>query len=100
MTLADTTAAVAKMAGAADSIGSTIKFAFKGGEGVIYLDGSGDPNSVSNENKSADCTVTIDFQDFNDLISGNLNPMGAFMSGKLKIDGDLGVAMKLSSLFG
>lgn len=100
MTLADTTAKVAKLAAAADSIGSTIKFSFKGGEGVVYLDGSSDPNVVSNADQAADCTVTVDFQDFNDLLSGSLNPMGAFMTGKLKIDGDMGVAMKLSSLFG
>ncbi|MEZ4827217.1 MAG: SCP2 sterol-binding domain-containing protein [Bacteroidia bacterium] len=100
MTLSDTTAKVARMAEAADSIGSTIKFNFKGGEGVIFLDGSSDPNVVSNEDKDADCTVTIAFSDFNDLLSGSLNPMGAFMTGKLKIDGDMGVAMKLSSLFG
>ncbi|MEZ4777423.1 MAG: SCP2 sterol-binding domain-containing protein [Bacteroidia bacterium] len=100
MTLADTTAKVAKLAAAADSIGSTIKFSFKGGEGVVYLDGSSDPNVVSNEDKQADCTVNVAFDDFNDLLSGSLNPMGAFMSGKLKIDGDLSVAMKLSSLFG
>ena len=38
--------------------------------------------------------------DFQALISGNLNPMSAFMSGKIKVDGDMGVAMKLQSLFG
>lgn len=100
MSLSDTTAAVEKLAAASDSLGSTVKFAFNGGEGVVYIDGSGDPNVVSNDDKEADCTVNVDLEDFNALLSGDLNPMGAFMSGKLQIDGDMGVAMKLSSLFG
>lgn len=100
MSLESTTVDVAKMAENADSLGSSIKFTFNGGEGVIFLDGTTDPNSVSNEDKDADCTVKMDMQDFKDLLSGDLNPMGAFMSGKLKVEGDMGVAMKLSSLFG
>ena len=100
MSLDATTAQVAEMATAADALGSTIKFDFNDDPGVVYLDGSSDPNTVSNEDKDADCTVKIDLQDFKDMLSGDLNPMGAFMGGKLKIEGDMGVAMKLSSLFG
>ena len=44
-------------------------------------------------------TVTIDAADFVDLIEGNLDGTSAFMSGKLKIAGDMGLAMKLGSLF-
>lgn len=99
MSLATTTETVSKMAAAADPLGSTLKFNFKGGEGVIYLDGSGDNNTVSNEDKEADCTVTVDMDDLNNMVSGELNPMTAFMTGKLKIAGDMGVAMKLGNLF-
>ena len=100
MSLESTTASVVTMAENADSLGASIKFAFNGGEGVIFLDGTSDPNKVSNEDKEADCTVKIDLQDFIDLVSGDLNPMNAFMGGKLVVEGDMGVAMKLSSLFG
>ncbi|MEL6589495.1 MAG: SCP2 sterol-binding domain-containing protein [Bacteroidota bacterium] len=99
MTLETTTETVSKMAAAADALGSTLKFEFKGGEGVIFLDGSGAENVVSNEDKDADCTVAVDIADLNNMVSGELNPMNAFMTGKLKISGDMGVAMKLGNLF-
>ena len=38
-------------------------------------------------------------EDFARLMQGDLNPMGAVMSGKVKIEGDMGVAMKLQQLF-
>jgi len=100
MTLEDLTSKVATIAGNADALGSTLKFAFKGGEGVVFLDGSGEGNTVSNDDKDADCTVNVEMEDFNGLLSGDLNPMTAFMTGKLAIDGDMGVAMKLGNLFG
>jgi putative sterol carrier protein len=98
MSLEATTQSVSELAGKTAGFGNTIKFAFD--EGVIYLDGSGDANAVSNEDKPADCTVRIAKDDLDAMLSGDLNPMNAFMSGKLKIEGDMGVAMKLQSLFG
>jgi putative sterol carrier protein len=44
--------------------------------------------------------VNISQDDFNAILKGELNPMGAFMSGKIKIEGDMGLAMKLQSLLG
>jgi putative sterol carrier protein len=44
-------------------------------------------------------TLTMAAGDFVDLTQGKLNGMTAFMSGKLKIAGDMGLAMKLQSLF-
>jgi putative sterol carrier protein len=100
MSLAATTENVRTMTTAADALNATIKFAFNGGEGVVYIDGSDDPNQVHNEDKAADCTISIDKDDFDNMLAGNLNPMEAFMGGKLKVDGDMGVAMKLTSMFG
>lgn len=74
-------------------LGSTVKFVFD--EGVIFVDGQ----NVSNENKEADCTVSVELSDLNEMLKGELNPMQAFMGGKMKIDGDMSVAMKLQSLF-
>ena len=82
----------------ADPLGNTLKFDLEGSH--LYIDGSGAANKVSAEDKEADCTVKVTMQDFQDLVNGELNPMSAFMSGKLKIDGDMGVAMKLQNLFG
>lgn len=99
MSLEATTASVKTRADAADAIGSTVKFVFSGGEGIVYLDGTSGANTISNEDKAADCTVTVAMQDFNDMLSGALPPMNAFMAGKLQIEGDMGVAMKLTSIF-
>ena len=48
---------------------------------------------------SPSMTITMAAQDFVDMTSGKLDGMSAFMSGKLRISGDMGLAMKLQSLF-
>ncbi len=44
-------------------------------------------------------TISMAGQDYLDMINGKLNPQMAFMSGKLKISGDMGLALKMQSLF-
>ncbi|MCS1351526.1 SCP2 sterol-binding domain-containing protein [Mechercharimyces sp. CAU 1602] len=46
----------------------------------------------------AQCTMRLSEKNFAKLVQGELNPTMAFMSGKLKIDGDLSLAMKLQSI--
>lgn len=46
------------------------------------------------------CTMTLDSDDFVKLFMGQLNPTQAFMGGKLKIKGDMMMAMKLEKLMG
>ncbi|MEL7427648.1 MAG: SCP2 sterol-binding domain-containing protein, partial [Bacteroidota bacterium] len=50
--------------------------------------------------EDADCVISMTPEDFMALVSGDLNPMMAMMTGKVKIKGDMGVAMKLQSLLG
>ena len=78
------------------AFGNTVKFATD--QGVVYIDGNQNPPAVTNDDKAADCTIKMDFADFTDMIGGKLDGMTAFMTGKLKIEGDMGVAMKLSQL--
>ncbi len=87
---------VQKSASSADPIGSTLKFDF--GDEKVFIDGTGAENVVSRDDKDADCLITVSKDDFAKLTSGDLNPMMAVMSGKVKIKGDMGVAMKLQSL--
>ncbi len=47
---------------------------------------------------SADCTITMAEQDFVDLLTGKLNGQQAFTQGKLKIAGNMALAMKLNLL--
>jgi hypothetical protein len=53
----------------------------------------------SNDDAPADCTVKVSLEDFGKLMERKLDPMTAFMTGKIKIEGDMGVAMKLGNLF-
>jgi len=97
MTVQEVTDLVTKKAEEQGPLGKTVKFQFD--EGLVHLDGSGESNIVTNEDKDADATVKVTLDDFANLLKGDLNPMTAFMSGKIKVDGDMGVAMKLQKLF-
>jgi len=96
MTLAELTAKMKEGASKKSSFGNTVKFATD--QGVVYIDGNQNPPSVTNDDKAADCTLRMDFGDFSDMIAGKLDGMTAFMTGKLKIEGDMGVAMKLQTI--
>ena len=79
-------------------VGSKIKFAFEDGS-YILLDDSVTPPTVSNDDGDAACTVRLSQENFVKLLDGEMNAMGAYMMGRLKIDGDMGIAMKLANLF-
>jgi len=49
--------------------------------------------------ESPDMTVNMEASDFVSMIDGELDGMAAFMSGKLKVSGDMGLAMKMQNLF-
>ncbi len=75
---------------------------------VINGDGGGDwwfdltknpPETGEGTNEKAECTVTMDAVDFVAMINKDANPVELFMSGKLKIGGDVSAAMKLQNLF-
>lgn len=85
-----------QQAGTISPIGARIKFVLD--EHTIFVDGTGDKNIVSSEDRDADCVISTTLDTFNKLKSGELNPMMAVMTGKVKIKGDMGVAMKLQSL--
>ena len=98
MDLATITASITEQATKNAPIGGTMKF--KLDDQIIYLDGSGDANVVSNEDKDADCVISASADTFQKMMSGELQGMMAVMSGKVKIKGDMGLAMKLQSLMG
>ena len=61
---------------------------------------SGSVASGSFPGGDANCTMNLDSEDFVKMFKGELNPTQAFMGGKLKIKGDMMLAMKLEKLMG
>jgi putative sterol carrier protein len=84
--------------GADSGLGKTLKFDF-GDEGKVFIDGAASPNTVSNDDNPADTTVKVSLEDFLAMADGKLDGMSAFMQGKLKVMGDMSVAMKLQTIF-
>jgi putative sterol carrier protein len=55
--------------------------------------------SVSEGEQEADAVISASEETFEKLVSGDQNPTSAYMTGKLKVKGDMGAAMKLQKLF-
>lgn len=85
--------------GAHSPLSAIIKFDF-GDEGVVRIDGKTTPTVVDNDNSDADCTVKVAMDDFVKIAEGDLNPQMAFMTGKLRVEGDMSLAMQLGSILG
>ena len=63
-------------------------------EGAVVIDGDG----ARAGDDDADVTLSADTDTFRGILDGSQNPTSAFMMGKLKIDGDMGAAMRLGSI--
>ena len=75
--------------------GKTVKLDF-GDQGTIMLDGIG--NKVSEDDGAADTTIKIAWEDWQAMADGQLDGMTAFMTGKLKVEGDMSNAMQLQGV--
>ena len=75
--------------------GKTVKLDF-GDQGTIMLDGVA--NKVSEDDGAADTTIKIAWDDWQSMADGQLDGMTAFMTGKLKVEGDMSNAMQLQSV--
>lgn len=89
----DTIAAQIREKVAGSEFDRSVKFDLKDA-GAIVIDGA----NVSVGDGEADCTITMSLDDFIALTKGELNPTSAFMTGKMKITGDMSVAMALSQV--
>jgi putative sterol carrier protein len=54
---------------------------------------------VSEGSGDAQCTILTSAETFERIVAGEQNPTTAYMTGKIKIKGDMGAAMKLQNLF-
>jgi putative sterol carrier protein len=81
--------------GSNSGLGGTLKFDF-GDAGSLLIDGKSSPNTVSDgSGKHADCTISVSLDTFQRMVKGELDGTSAFMQGKLRVAGDMGLAMKL-----
>lgn len=83
--------------GDASGLGATLKFDC-GDAGVVYVDGRSIPNTVGNDDRDADCTIGVTLDHLTAMLAGELEPATAFMTGKLRVHGDMSVALKLQRI--
>lgn len=74
-------------------LSKSVKLDFKG-EGFIHVDGQ----TVTNDDAPADCIVVVSRDDLEAMVRGELDPMSAMLRGRLRIKGDMAVAMQLQSM--
>jgi len=75
-------------------LGGSVKFI--AGDHIVFIDGvSGEITSNDNE---ATCTVTTDVDTMQAIMDGSSSPQAAFMTGKLKVSGDMSIALKVQSI--
>jgi putative sterol carrier protein len=77
--------------------GKRIKFSLDGS--IFIIDGTANPPTVSATDGSADTTITASLEDFDKLMNKKLNPMVAFTSGKVRLNGDMKGATALQKIF-
>lgn len=74
-----------------------VKFDF-GDDGLIFADTTHSPATLTHEDAEADCTLSCSLDTFEAILDGKQDPNIAFMMGKLKVKGAMGLAMKLNAL--
>lgn len=80
-------------------LGYKVKFVV--GDDVIFWDGTEHPPVIGTEDLGdANTTITITAENLQKLLAGKLDPTLGYMTGKLKVEGSMGVALKLTSMFG
>jgi putative sterol carrier protein len=85
----------------ATGVNATIQYDISGDEGGTWHAVIKDGTCAVNQGAAAAPSLTLGMssQDWLDMIGGKLSGQMAFMSGKLKLKGDMGLAMKVGSLF-
>jgi putative sterol carrier protein len=99
MSLESATAALKSKAAQSEPLGHRVRFDL-GADGTILWDGTGGAPSIDNLPGEAETTIIISLADLDQLVAGTLDPTMAYMTGRLKIDGSMGVALKMGQVLG
>ena len=76
-----------------EEIDGSIKFEIENIGSIVINEGE-----VKESDEETDCTLSGDLETFTDIFNGDTSSTSAFMSGKLKIDGSMGTAMKYNAI--
>ena len=97
MSLETTTDKIRQKIANAAGLKAKVKFDF-GADGIVFVDSTQSPPVVSHEDAEADTTLACSITTFEGILAGTQDPNIAFMMGKLKIKGSMGLAMKLNGI--
>jgi len=70
------------------------------GAGSWHVDVAGGAVAVTESQEPADCVIATDEATFLAVVGNEQSPMGAFMTGKIRVEGDMGLALRLRDLVG
>jgi putative sterol carrier protein len=97
--LDEVTARVRKAVGANSGLDARIKFKFDEGE-FLFIDGKSVPNKVDNSDSESNILITVSRENFVKIIDKQLKPQIALMTGRMRLRGDIRIAMRLDKVFG
>lgn len=96
MELPEITERIRTKAGTDSGLKGTVKFLMDGE--VVYLDASQVPNVVDNQDRDADCIIKASKETIGKILSGEGSAMTSFMMGKIKVDGNMALAMGITKV--
>ena len=97
MSIDSITAKIKEKMALAAGLDAKVKLDF-GDDGIVFVDATQTPPVVSDEDAEADLTLATSLDTFKGILDGSQDPNIAFMMGKLKVQGSMGLAMKLNGI--